>query len=82
MAFFYETFPIFLCGVAAGIVLTALVGWVIRGDSSNADLKRYIDDSMEEKFPEREPKMALHTFKGDTKNIKKNGLVECEYAVS
>ncbi len=32
MAFFYETFPIFLCGLAAGIVITALVGWRIKSD--------------------------------------------------
>lgn len=38
MDFIYETIPIFLCGFAAGIVLTTLAGWVIIGDFGGTEI--------------------------------------------
>lgn len=53
MDFIYETLPIFLCGFAAGIVLTALVGWVIKEDFGGTEINGAQEPSVEDKAKER-----------------------------
>jgi hypothetical protein len=54
MDFIYEIVPVFLCGFAAGIVLTALVGWVIKGDLGGAEVNGAQEPNGEDK-PKKQP---------------------------